>query len=104
MPEPDAPPLREFADRGVLWLLESPENLCGLLRLVAAEIADRLDFSRVNTPVYEAAERRQEEIEAMRRTGAQALLEELTLQRGRKAASKEGSVMKSRKGWDAHRH
>jgi hypothetical protein len=40
------PPVREFADRGTLWLLESPENLRDLIRLVAAEIADKLDFTR----------------------------------------------------------
>ena len=40
------PPFREFADRGTLWLLEAPENLRDLLRLAAAELADRLDFSR----------------------------------------------------------
>jgi len=45
-PGNDEPPIREFADRGTLWLLESPENLRGLLRLVAADLADRLDFSR----------------------------------------------------------
>src|SRR5579862_5422199 len=40
------PPIREFADRGVLWLLEPPRNLRDLLALVAHEIADRLDFDR----------------------------------------------------------
>ena len=43
---PDEPPIREFADRGTLWLLELPENLRDLLRLVSAEVADRLDFTR----------------------------------------------------------
>ncbi len=42
----DEPPVREFADRGTLWLLESPENVRGLLALVARDLADRLDFSR----------------------------------------------------------
>src|SRR5579862_4254434 len=46
MPDSDEPPIREFADRGILWLLESPENLRGLLALAAEEIAARLDFSR----------------------------------------------------------
>ena len=46
MPNDSEPPIREFADQGTLWLLESPENLRGLVRLVAAEIADRLDFTR----------------------------------------------------------
>ena len=42
----DEPPIREFADRGVLWLLESPQNLADLLHLLAAELAARLDFTR----------------------------------------------------------
>ena len=42
----DEPPIREFPDRGTLWLLETPQNLHDLLRLVSAEIADRLDFTR----------------------------------------------------------
>ncbi len=46
MPDEEEPPIREFADRGTLWLLELPENLRGLLQLVANEIAQRLDFSR----------------------------------------------------------
>ena len=46
MPNSSEPPIREFADRGTLWLLESPENLRDLLRLVAADIADKLDFAR----------------------------------------------------------
>src|SRR5579884_2875040 len=46
MPDSQEELIREFADRGTLWLLESPENLHGLIRIVAAEIADRLDFSR----------------------------------------------------------
>ncbi len=45
-PEEQEPPIREFADRGILWLLESPQNLRDLLALIAYEIADRLDFSR----------------------------------------------------------
>ena len=39
-------PIREFQDRGVQWLLELPENLRGVVRLLAQEIADKLDFSR----------------------------------------------------------
>jgi hypothetical protein len=46
VPEETEPPIREFADRGTLWLLESPENLRGLVRLLTADIADRLDFTR----------------------------------------------------------
>lgn len=44
--DPDDPPIREFADRGVIWLLEHPPNVAGLIRVVAADLADRLDFSR----------------------------------------------------------
>lgn len=46
MAEETEPPVREFGDRGTLWLLDLPENLRGLLKLVAANLADRLDFSR----------------------------------------------------------
>lgn len=37
-------PIREFQDRGMRWLLELPENLGGVLQLLAREIADHLDF------------------------------------------------------------
>lgn len=46
MPDESEPPIREFADRGVLWLLESPRNLHDAVRLLSADIADRLDFIR----------------------------------------------------------
>jgi len=46
MLEPKPSPVREFADHATLWLLESPENLRDLLRLVATEIAERLDFRK----------------------------------------------------------
>ena len=39
--------VREFPDRGTKWLLESPENTNCLLRIVAREIADCIDFSRL---------------------------------------------------------
>src|ERR1700678_3472440 len=45
-PSFDEPPIREFADRGVLWPLESKENLRSLVQLLANEIADKLDFSQ----------------------------------------------------------
>ena len=38
--------IREFADRGTLWLLESPESVRQLLRLLNGELADRLDFTQ----------------------------------------------------------
>lgn len=40
-------PVREFPDRGVKWLLESPDNVRGLLRLLAPDLADRIDFARL---------------------------------------------------------
>lgn len=46
MPEESEPPVREFADRGVLWLLESPQNLRDVVRMLSSEIAESLDFSR----------------------------------------------------------
>jgi predicted transposase/invertase (TIGR01784 family) len=46
MPEEMEPPIREFADRGTIWLLDMPQNLRGLLKLVAADLVDKLDFSR----------------------------------------------------------
>ncbi|HLK54936.1 MAG TPA: Rpn family recombination-promoting nuclease/putative transposase, partial [Chthonomonadaceae bacterium] len=45
MPEETEPPVREFADRGTIWLLDLPQNLRGLLKLVAAHLVDKLDFS-----------------------------------------------------------
>lgn len=38
--------IREFNDRGALWLLEDPANLRDLLRLLEPDLADLLDFSR----------------------------------------------------------
>lgn len=59
MPEsPDTPPersaspgielpfIREFDDRGSLWLFEDPENLRGLLQILDPSLSDRLDFTR----------------------------------------------------------
>jgi len=40
------PPIREFPDRGVRWLLDTPENLRGVVQLLAQEITEQLDFSR----------------------------------------------------------
>ena len=40
-------PVREFSDRGIKWLLESPENVYGLLQLVIPEILESVDFSRL---------------------------------------------------------
>lgn len=48
-PSRQIPPevIREFADRGVKWLLERPENLQGLLPVIAEDLAPCFDFSRV---------------------------------------------------------
>ena len=46
LPDDTEPPVREFADRGTKWLLDLPENLRGLLRLAAENLAERLDFER----------------------------------------------------------
>lgn len=45
-PNEHEPPIREFQGRGTLWLLESPENLRGVIAILAGELADRLDFAR----------------------------------------------------------
>ena len=42
----DDAPIREFADRGIVWLLESSENLYGLLKIAAGWLAESLDCSR----------------------------------------------------------
>ncbi|HET6383146.1 MAG TPA: hypothetical protein VFJ58_07120 [Armatimonadota bacterium] len=39
--------IREFPDRGDQWLLETPENVRGLLLSFGVELAERLDFTRV---------------------------------------------------------
>lgn len=46
MPESIEKVVREFNDRGLIWLLESPKNLEHFVRLFAAELAERLDFTR----------------------------------------------------------
>jgi predicted transposase YdaD len=40
-------PVREFADRGTRWLLESPSNVREVVRLVATDLVEQLDFSRL---------------------------------------------------------
>ena len=39
--------LREFDDRGVRWLLEPPENMRGVFKILAEPLCDRMDFSRM---------------------------------------------------------
>ena len=40
-------PVREFADRGTKWLLESPENVSGLLQIIDVNLSAKIDFSRL---------------------------------------------------------
>ena len=39
-------PVHDFPARGMKWLLESPENVWGLLHLIVPEMVGDLDFSR----------------------------------------------------------
>ena len=40
-------PVGQFPDRGIKWLLESPENVRELIYIVAKDFAEYLDFSRI---------------------------------------------------------
>ena len=46
MKDPDSRIIREFNDRGLIWILESTTNLRDLLRILSVEIADSLDFDK----------------------------------------------------------
>ena len=41
-------PVREFADRGTKWLLESPENVSGLIRILDVNLVEKINFSRLH--------------------------------------------------------
>ena len=41
-------PVREFADRGTKWLLESPDNVFGLLQILDFNLSKQIDFSRLH--------------------------------------------------------
>ena len=41
-------PVREFADRGTKWLLESPGNVSGLIRILDVNLVEKIDFSRLH--------------------------------------------------------
>lgn len=43
---PYVPLIREFDDRSTLWLLEDPQQLYGLVQILDAALAERLDFAR----------------------------------------------------------
>ena len=47
MEEKSLLPVREFPDSGAKWLLSASENVFGLIQILSAEIASRLDFSRL---------------------------------------------------------
>jgi len=40
--------VREFADRGTKWLLESPENVLGLLQILDFDLSTKIDSSRLH--------------------------------------------------------
>ena len=46
MQDDDAPPIREFKDRGTIWVLGSPTIFAALVFLAVPAIAGRLDFDR----------------------------------------------------------
>jgi hypothetical protein len=52
-------PVREFPDSGAKWLLESPENVSGLLQILAPNLEKRLDFKQV--PINSCHSERSEE-------------------------------------------
>jgi predicted transposase YdaD len=39
--------IREFSDRSIQWLLETPDNIHGLLQVVSSDIAKQIDYSRI---------------------------------------------------------
>ena len=39
--------VQQFPDRSAKWLLENTENLRGLLQIIASDIVECLDFSKV---------------------------------------------------------
>lgn len=65
----DHAPVRQFPDRALRWLLESPWNLRGLLLAAYPQVADRIDFGRVqNYPASFVSESFQErEADVVRR-------------------------------------
>jgi len=39
--------VREFPDRAIRWLLETPDNLRGLLLTINKDIAERIDYNNI---------------------------------------------------------
>ena len=110
------PPIREFQDRGIRWMLELPENMCGLLQLLAREIAECLDFQRAEqlnrSLLSETLQKRetdllyrvpfmdtdQEKVKNMVLTGAQALMLDGE-KKGKKIGVKKGEKKGEKKGY-----
>jgi hypothetical protein len=40
-------PVREFPDRGTQWLLDTPDNVRAIMRLLAPTLAELMDFTRL---------------------------------------------------------
>jgi hypothetical protein len=46
-PESELLPVREFPDRGLQWLLDTPDNVRAVMRILAPFLAEQMDFSRL---------------------------------------------------------
>jgi len=41
------PLIREFPDRSIQWLLETPDNVRGLMLIIASDLAEHIDYTRL---------------------------------------------------------
>jgi len=39
--------VREFPDRSIQWLLETPDNVCGLLTILSSDLASRINYNQL---------------------------------------------------------
>ena len=39
--------VREFPDRSIQWLLETPDNVCGLLKIISSDLASRINYNQL---------------------------------------------------------
>jgi len=39
--------IREFPDRSIQWLLETPDNVRGLLKIISSDLADRINYGQL---------------------------------------------------------
>jgi len=39
--------VREFPDRSIQWLLETPDNVCGLLKIISYDLASRISYGQL---------------------------------------------------------